>query len=237
MRRAVFRTLAAAVVLTALSGCTLLGNRPGTTQPSGLATSTSPGAVPTDGLPSLTNPPATTTQGVPSQLPIRLLGRTQVWNGNTQRYETVAEFTRDAELFFVTKQIGGGTAFAIMSGQLLEEKAGAMLFATNTAALRDIPAINRNVVTASIDVAGMDIDNPAAGRFHATVDEGMARAVTVLYFQIRDGANSPPKQILTGTVSLRVEGTSVAGEFVLEGADFVGGAHPVDRYVATITSP
>ena len=159
-----------------------------------------------------------------------------MWNGNTQSYETVAEFTRDAQLFMVTKEIGGGTAFAILSGELFEEKAGALLFATNTAALRDIPAINRNLVTASIDVAGLDVDEPAAGRFHATVDPVMARAVTALYFHIRNGSNYPSKQILTGTVSLELTGDSVAGEIALEGADFVGGARPVNRYLATMTS-
>jgi hypothetical protein len=106
---------------------------------------------------------------------IRLDGRTQVWNGDTEAYETAAEFTRDAQLFMVTKDIGDGTAFAILSGELFEERAGAILFATNTAALRDIPAISRNLVTASIDVA-------------------------------------------------------------VEGADFVGGAQPLNRYLASITS-
>jgi hypothetical protein len=194
------------------------------------------GGAPTATLPSLTSTTDTQTPGLPSQVAIRLDGRTQVWNGDTQVYETVAEFTRDAQLFLVTKEIGGGTAFAILSGELLEEKAGAILFATNTAALRDIPAISRNLVTASIDVAGLDVDEPRAGKFHATVDPVMARAVTALYFQIRDGATYPSKQILTGTVSLELTGEEVSGEIAVEGADFVGGARPLNRYLASITS-
>jgi hypothetical protein len=178
----------------------------------------------------------TQTPGLSSQRAIRLAGTTQVWNGDTQAYETVAQFTRDAQLFLVTKEIGGGTAFAILSGQLFEEKAGAILFATNTAALRDIPDISRNLVTASIDVAGLDVDDPGAGKFHATVDPVMARAVTVLYFHIRNGANYPSKQILTGTVSLELTGEEVSGDIALEGADFVGGARPLNRYLATMTS-
>ena len=235
------RALAAigvALVLTILSGCTIFGRRVGGTESPVPSTSAPSSVVPSDGLPSLTNPPSTSSSPtLPSQVPARIQGRTQVWNGNSNSYETVAEFTRDAKLFFVTKPIGGGTAFAILSGELLEEKAGAMLFATNTAALADIPDINRNLVAAATDVAGMDEDEPAAGRFHATVNDVMARAVTALYFQIRNGANYPAKQILAGTVSLQLQGTSVSGEIALEGADFVGGARPVNRYLATITSP
>ena len=67
-------------------------------------------------------------------------------------------------------------------------------------------------------------------------DRVMARAVTVLYFHIRNGANYPSKQILTGTVSLQLTGEEVSGEIALEGADFVGGARPLNRYVATMTS-
>ena len=152
-----------------------------------------------------------------------------MWNGSTQTYETAAQFSRDAQLYLVTKEIGGGTALAVMSGRMFEEQAGAILFATNTAALRDIPDINRNLVTASIDVAGLDVDDPSAGTFHATVDQVMARAVTALYFHIRNGANYPPKQILTGTMSVQLNGGSVSGEIALEGADFVGGARPVNR--------
>ena len=159
-----------------------------------------------------------------------------MWNGSTEEYETVAQFTRDAQLFMVTKEIGGGTAFAILSGQLFEEKAGAILFATNTAALRDIPDISRNLVTASIDVAGLDVDDPGAGKFHATMDPVMARAVTALYFQIRNGSNYPSKQILAGTVSVELAGEAVSGDIALEGADFVGGARPLNRYLARITS-
>ena len=76
----------------------------------------------------------------------------------------------------------------------------------------------------------------SAGKYQATVDPVMARAVTVLYFHIRNGANYPSKQILTGTVSLELTGESVSGEIAVEGADFVGGARPVNRYLATITS-
>ena len=231
-------------LLSLLTGCALIGNRtsspPGSTSAaptnSSSAGTSGPGGAPTVGLPSLSSATDTQAPGPPSQLPIRLNGRTQVWNGTTQSYETVAEFTRDAQLFMVTKEIGGGTAFAILSGELFEEKAGALLFATNTAALRDIPAISRNLVTASIDVAGLDVDEPSAGKFHATVDPVMARAVTVLHFHIRNGSNYPSKQILTGTVSLELPGASVSGEIALEGADFVGGARPVNRYLATVTS-
>jgi hypothetical protein len=196
-----------------------------------------PSTAPTDALPSASGSADATSSGIPRQLAIRLQGETQVWNGNTNSYETASQFTKDAQLFLVRKPVGGGTAFAIQCGELLEEKAGAMLFATNTAALADIPAINRQVVDAAIDVAGMDVDEPAAGRFHATVNQVMARAVTALYFQIRNGANYPPKQILAGTVSLQLQGGSVSGEIALDGADFVGGARPVNRYLATITSP
>jgi hypothetical protein len=125
----------------------------------------------------------------------------------------------------VSNEIGGGTAFAILSGELLEEKAGALLFATNTAALRDIPAVSRNLVNASIDVAGLDVDDPRAGKFQATVDPVMARAVTALYFQIRDGANYPSKQILTGTVSVELSGDVVSGEIALEQTSSVGRGH------------
>jgi hypothetical protein len=229
-------------MLAALSGCTLLGNRVGTAQPSAPASSAAPASglpstAPTDAFPSASGSADATSQGIPRQLAIRLQGETQVWNGNTNSYETASQFTKDGQLFLVKKPIGGGTAFAIQCGELLEEKAGAMLFATNTAALADIPAINRQVVDASIDVAGMDLDDPAVGRFHATVNQVMARAVTALYFQIRDGGNYPPKQILAGTVSLQLQGSSVSGEIALDGADFVGGARPVNRYLATITSP
>ena len=141
-----------------------------------------------------------------AQRAITLTGETQVWNGQTSSYQTAQRFRRDAQLFMITKPIGGGTAFAIQSGQLFEERAGAILFATNTTALQDIPAINRTLVTASIDVAGLDVDEPAAGKFRATVDPVMSRAVTVLSFQIRNGSNYPPKQILAGTVSLKVAG-------------------------------
>ena len=173
-------------------------------------------------------------QPLPSQVAIRIEGRTQVWNGVA--YETVAEFSRDAELFMLAKPIGGGTAFAILSGPLFEEKAGAILFATNTAALRDIPDISRNLVDSAIDVAGLDVDEPATGRYAATVDPVMARAVTLFYFHIRNGSNYPPKQILAGTVSLQRSGEVITGEIALEGADFVGGARPVNRYLATLSS-
>ena len=136
----------------------------------------------------------------------------------------------------VTKPVGGGTAFAILSGPLFEEKAGAILFATNTAALRDIPDISRNLVDSAIDIAGLDVDEPAAGRYAATVDPVMARAVTLFYFHIRNGSNYPPKQILAGTVSLQRNGAVITGEIALEGADFVGGARPVNRYLATLSS-
>jgi hypothetical protein len=237
MRRAV----AMVWLLALLTSCTLPGDRtvgpsPGMPTNGSPAGTQGPGSGPSITLPSLTSTTDTPTPGLPSQRAIRLEGRTQVWNGSTEEYETVAQFTRDAQLFMVTKEIGGGTAFAILSGQLFEEKAGAMLFATNTAALRDIPDISRNLVTASIDVAGLDVDDPGAGRFHATVDPVMARAVTALYFQIRNGANYPSKQILAGTVSLELTGDAVAGDIALEGADFVGGARPVNRYLAKITS-
>jgi hypothetical protein len=236
MRRAV----AMVWLLALLTSCTLPGDRtlePSPVSPNGSPAETQgPGSGPSITLPSLTSTADTPSPGLPSQRAIRLEGRTQVWNGSTEEYETVAQFTRDAQLFMVTKEIGGGTAFAILSGQLFEEKAGAMLFATNTAALRDIPDISRNLVTASIDVAGLDVDDPGAGRFQATVDPVMARAVTALYFQIRNGANYPSKQILAGTVSLELTGDAVAGDIALEGADFVGGARPVNRYLAKITS-
>jgi hypothetical protein len=79
-------------------------------------TSSAP-SVPVPGLTSTTD---TQIPGLSSQQAIRLAGRTQVWNGDTQAYETVAQFTRDAQLFLVAKEIGGGTAFAILSGQLFE---------------------------------------------------------------------------------------------------------------------
>ena len=91
-------------------------------------------------------------------------------------------------------------------------------------------------VTASIDVAGLDVDEPGAGKFDATMDPVMARAVTALYFQIRNGANYPSKQILAGTVAVELTGEAVTGDIALEGADFVGGARPVNRYLARITS-
>jgi hypothetical protein len=234
------RAVAMVWLLTLLTSCALPGNRtlgpsPGLPTNGSPADTQGPSPAPSVTLPSLTST-TDTTPGLSSQQAIRLHGMTQVWNGTTEAYETVARFTRDAQLFMVTKEIGGGTAFAILSGQLFEEKAGAILFATNTAALRDIPAISRNLVTASIDVAGLDIDDPGAGKFHATVDPVMARAVTALYFQIRDGANYPSKQILTGTVSLEVTGEALSGDIALEGADFVGGARPVNRYLARITS-
>jgi hypothetical protein len=225
----ILRVVAVVWLLSLLTSCAVIRDR----------TSTTPEATPrspTVTLPSLAGTTETSTPGLPSQMAIRLTGETQVWNGNTGAYESAAQFTRDAQLFLVTKEVGGGTAFAILSGQLFEEKAGALLFATNTAALRDIPDISRNLVTASIDVAGMDVDDPGAGKFHATVDPVMARAVTALYFQIRNGANYPSKQILTGTVSLQLTGDRVSGEIALEGADFVGGARPVNRYLATMTS-
>ena len=46
----------------------------------------------------------------------------------------------------------------------------------------------------------------------------------------------PPKQILAGTVSLELAGDVVTGQIALEGADFVGGARPLNRYLATISS-
>jgi hypothetical protein len=238
------RVVAMVWLLSLLTSCALTGDRtsspPGPTP--GLSTNSSPAeppgtsSAPSVPVPSLTSTTDTQTPGLSRQQAIRLAGRTQVWNGDTQAYETVAQFTRDAQLFLVTKEIGGGTAFAILSGQLFEEKAGAILFATNTAALRDIPDISRNLVTASIDVAGLDVDDPGSGKFHATVDPVMARAVTVLYFHIRNGAKYPSKQILTGTVSLELTGEEVSGEIGLEGADFVGGARPLNRYLATMTS-
>jgi hypothetical protein len=173
------RAVAMVWLLTLGTSCALTADRTPSTPLSppnaSPADTPGPGGAPTATLPSLTSTTDTQTPGLPSRVAIRLDGRTQVWNGDTQVYETAAEFTRDAQLFMVTKDIGGGTAFAILSGELFEEKAGAILFATNTAALRDIPAISRNLVTASIDVA-------------------------------------------------------------VEGADFVGGAQPLNRYLASITS-
>ena len=238
-RGVILRAAAMAWLLSMLSGCALVGARtPSAPAPNpGSPTNVAPASrAPSVTLPSLTSTAAAPTSELPSQLPIRLDGTTQVWNGSTQTYETAAQFSRDAQLYLVTKEIGGGTALAVMSGRMFEEQAGAILFATNTAALRDIPDINRNLVTASIDVAGLDVDDPSAGTFHATVDQVMARAVTALYFHIRNGANYPPKQILTGTMSVQLNGGSVSGEIALEGADFVGGARPVNRYLATISS-
>jgi hypothetical protein len=200
---------------------------PGPADPSSLFTSSGPTATGRGG---------SETPHLVAQRAITLTGETQVWNGQTASYQTAQHFRRDAQLFMITKAIGGGTAFAIQSGQLIEERAGAILFATNTAALQDIPAINRSLVTASIDVAGLDVDDPAAGKFRATVDPVMSRAVTVLSFQIRNGSNYPPKQILAGTVSLELAGDVVTGKIALEGADFVGGARPLNRYLATISS-
>lgn len=216
-----------------LAGCTLLPDRAPTTTPVTTAQSVPSAGPGVSGPTAIGGTESPAAQPLPSRVAIRIDGRTQVWNGVA--YETVAEFSRDAELFMVTKPIGGGTAFAIVSGQLFEEKAGAILFATNTAALRDIPAISRNLVNSAIDVAGLDIDEPATGRYAATVDPVMARSVTLFYFHIRNGSNYPPKQILAGTVSLQRTDQGVTGEIALEGADFVGGARPVNRYLATLT--
>ena len=71
------------------------------------------------------------------------------------------------------------------------------------------------------------LDEPATGRYAATVDPVMARAVTLFYFHIRNGSNYPSKQILAGTFSLQRNGDAITGEIALEGADFVGGARPV----------
>ena len=233
------RAAAMACLFSLLTGCALVGDQ-GLSTPApnpGSPANTAPASpAPSVILPSFSGTAGAPTSEVPGQRAIRLEGTTQVWNGSTGTYETVAQFTRDAQLFMVTKDVGGGTALAILSGQLFEERAGAILFATNTAALRDIPAINRTLVTASIDVAGLDVDDPDAGRFHATVDQVMARAVTVLYFHIRNGANYPPKQILTGTFAVQLQADSVSGEIAVEGADFVGGARPLNRYLATISS-
>ena len=238
-RAVILRAAATAWLLSTLTGCALVGDRtPSLPAPNpGSATNVAPASqAPSVTLPSLTSTAGAPASQLPSQLAIRLDGTTPVWNGTTQMYETVAEFSRKAQLYLVTKEIGGGTALAVMSGQLFDERAGAILFATNTAALRDIPDISRNLVTASIDVAGLDVDDPSAGTFHASVDQVMARAVTALYFHIRDGANYPAKQILTGTISVQLDGPSVSGEIALEGADFVGGARPVNRYLATLSS-
>ena len=222
------------LLLGLLAGCVLLPDRSPSTPPASTAPSAPP-AGPSISVPTaLGGSESPGPQSPPSQVAIKIKGRTQVWNGVA--YETVAEFSRDAELFMVTKPIGGGTAFAILSGPLFEEKAGAILFATNTAALRNIPDISRNLVDSAIDVAGLDVDEPATGRYAATVDPVMARAVTLFYFHIRNGSNYPPKQILAGTVSLQRSGEVITGEIALEGADFVGGARPVNRYLATLSS-
>ncbi len=221
-------------MLGLLAGCALLPDR-SPDAPSPSIAPSAPPAGPSMSLPTApggTESPGSPSQ--PSQIAIRIEGRTQVLNGGS--YETVAEFSRDAELYLVTKPVGGGTAFAILSGPLFEEKAGAILFATNTAALRDIPDISRQLVDSAIDIAGLDVDDPAAGRYAATVDPIMARAVTLFYFHIRNGSNYPPKQILAGTASLQRNGAVVTGEIALEGADFVGGVRPVNRYLATLTS-
>jgi hypothetical protein len=238
------RSFVPAACALVLSGCVVVTvPKPNSTvsaQPTATSTASlgpaDPSSLFTSSDPTGTRGGGSATPQLVAQRAITLTGETQVWNGQTSSYQTVQHFRRDAQLFMITKAIGGGTAFAIQSGQLLEERAGVILYATNTAALQDIPAINRTLVTASIDVAGLDVDDPAAGKFHATVDPVMSRAVTVLSFQIRNGSNYPPKQILAGTVRLEVAGDAVTGQMALEGADLVGGARPLNRYLATISS-
>ncbi len=125
---------------------------------------------------------------------------------------------------------------AILCGELFEAKAGAALFATNTSALRDIPAIRRSLVTASLDVASMTIDDRASGRFEAKVNPVLARTVTAFYFQVREGYAA--KEVLGGTLKLTIgRGSVVSGMMTLEGADVVGGVRALNRYVVTISSP
>jgi hypothetical protein len=174
------RVVAMVWLLSLLASCALTGDRtssppgptPGSRTNGSPAESPGPSSAPSVPVPSLTGTTDTQTPRISTQRAIRLAGKTQMWNGDTQAYETVAQFTRDAR----------------------------------------------------------------AGKFHATVGPVMARAVTVLYFHIRNGANYPSKQILTGTVSLELTGEEVSGEIALEGADFVGGARPLNRYLATIAS-